>query len=148
MAQSDARQDVHAAFRFGIEIDGLLVAGFNSVSGLTAEMEPFRIEEGGLNSFVHIFAGRTSFPPLVLKRGITDTDYLWQWYDACRNGNIQRRSGSIVLYSYSGDEVRRWHFESALPMKWKGPELLASSGEVALESLELMHQGLTLAKSS
>lgn len=142
-----ARRDPYLAFNFLVEIDGLIVGGFSEVSGLIMETEVEDYREGGLNAYVRRFAGGMKYPAnLILKNGITESDQLWQWHHQVRQGIIERRSGSIVLLSSAGEETRRWHFEGAFPARWVGPDLRANSVEVAVESLELVHQGLTAGK--
>ena len=75
---------------------------------------------------------------------MTDFDNLWSWHEDVRRGKIRRRSGSILI----GGEVtflQHWriNFYDAYPTKWIGPQLQAGAAEVAVESLELVHRGLT-----
>ncbi len=135
------RPTVVGGYRFRIELEGLDVAGFSEVSGLSAETEIEEIAEGGLNQYVHRLPGRTKLQPIILKRGITTTNELWEWYESVVEGRIVRRSGSIILYDERDEEFRRWNFYEAYPSKWSGPELNASSSEVAIESIELVHNG-------
>jgi len=138
------RLDPYLAFRFLVEIEGLIVAGFSEVSGLSAEVEPFPYREGGLNEFQHQLPGPVTYPRLVLKRGLTDIDNLWSWHQDVRRGRIVRRNGSIILGGESIEHgLWRWNFVGAYPVKWSGPELRAESANVAVESLELVHRGIT-----
>jgi phage tail-like protein len=138
------RLDPYLGFRFLVEIEGLIVAGFTEVSGLSAEIEPFAYREGGLNEYQHQLPGPVTYPRLVLRRGLTDIDNLWAWHRDVRRGRIVRRNGSIIL---GGEAVThglwRWNFVGAYPVKWTGPDLRAESATVAVESLELVHRGLT-----
>jgi phage tail-like protein len=130
------------AFNFRVEINGVFEAGFNDVSGLQAEIEIQEYREGGVNDFMHKFAGPVKFPSnLVLKNGITDSTKLWSWYQDVMRGSFERKSLDVVLLDSAGDEKRRWKFKNAYPVKWNGPSLKATSSEVALESLELAHEG-------
>lgn len=138
------RLDPYLAFRFVVEIEGLLVAGFTEVSGLSAEVTPFAYKEGGLNEYEHQLPGPATWPRLVLKRGLTDFDNLWRWHQDVRRGTIRRRNGSIILGGESvGHGIYRWNFVGAYPVKWVGPELRAASATVAVESVELVHEGIT-----
>lgn len=144
MAALALRLDPYLAFRFLVEIEGLIVAGFSEVSGLSAEVEPFPYREGGLNEFQHQLPGPVTYPRLVLKRGLTDIDNLWSWHQDVRRGRIVRRNGSIILGGESIEHgLWRWNFVGAYPVKWSGPELRAESANVAVESLELVHRGIT-----
>lgn len=139
---SGQRKDPVPAFNFRVEIDGVFEAGFNEVTGLQAEIEVQEYREGGVNDFMHKFAGSVKFPSnLVLKNGITDSVKLWSWYQEVMRGQFARKSLDVVLLDAAGDEKRRWKFKEAYPVKWNGPSLKATSSEVALESLELAHEG-------
>jgi len=142
-----ARKDPYLGFNFRVEIQGLTVGGFSEVAGLQSEIEVQEYREGGLNGYVHKLAGPAKYPAnLTLKRGIADNDTLWDWYAAVAKGNIQRQNGSIVLLDSRGEPIKRWNFTAAYPVKWSGPDLQATSGEIAVESLELAHQGVALAR--
>jgi phage tail-like protein len=129
-------------FRFLVEIQGFVVGGFSEVSGLQAETEVETIEEGGVNDYVHKIPKRTKYPNLVLKRGLADSDVLWNWYKCVVNGKITRTSGAIILLDLEGNQKWRWNFKEAYPVKWVGPELKADSSTIAVETLELAHNGL------
>jgi phage tail-like protein len=138
------RLDPYLGFRFLVEIEGLIVAGFTEVSGLGAEVTPVAYREGGLNDYEHQLPGPTSWPRLVLKRGLTDIDNLWRWHQDVRHGRIKRRNGSVILGGESlGHGVYRWNFVGAYPVKWSGPTLNAASAAVAVEQVELVHKGIT-----
>ncbi|HMP41631.1 MAG TPA: phage tail protein [Roseiflexaceae bacterium] len=136
-------RSVYSTYRFWVEIEGLNEAAFSECSGLQAETEIYEWEEGGLNGFKHRLPGRTKFVNLVLKRGIA-TANLWQWYaDVIQGKNLKRRSLSVVIYGYAGDTEVRWTVSDALPIKWVGPTLKTGASETAVETLELLHHGLT-----
>ena len=139
--------DPGLAFRFKVELDGLLIANFAEVSGLEAETEVTVVREGGVNEYEHHFVTIRKYPPLVLKRGFTNSTELWSWYDGTTAGKLQRKNGSIILLDASGQEACRWNFMGSYPIKWIGPQLRANASEVAIESLEIVHQGLTVIKS-
>jgi phage tail-like protein len=129
-----------------VEIDHLIVAGFAEVSGLTVETEIEEYREGGVNDFVHKLVKGTRHVPIVLKRGLTGSEVLWKWHNEVVQGKVTRRSGSIILFDEYYDEHRRWSFEEAYPIKWVGPDLNATSSEVAIEQLELTHNGFKIIK--
>jgi phage tail-like protein len=142
MATGD-RRDPYGAFRFHLEIDSVIVAGFSDVSGLSVETDSEEKTEGGVNDHVHTFVKGTKHPRLVLKHGITDSDSLWSWHQDVVGGRIKRQNGRILLFDTTGQEKWRWNFQGAFPLKWIGPDLKAESASVAIESIELVHQGLT-----
>lgn len=77
---------------------------------------------------------------------MTSNSDLWDWYEACSKGKIKRKSGSIVLLNDRMEEKLRWSFYEAYPIKWIGPTLNGNSSEIAVESIELVHQGLKMVK--
>jgi phage tail-like protein len=137
------RKDPFPSFNFAVEIHGIVSAGFSEVSGLQAEITVQEYQEGGVNDYVHKFWGPAKYPAnLVLKRGITDTTDLWSWYCDVMRGKVQRKEVSVVLMNSAGEEQRRWTFQNAYPVKWAGPGMRATASEVAVETLELAHEGL------
>lgn len=136
------RKDTFMNHSFLVEIRGLIVAGFSEVSGLQVETETDEVREGGVNDHVHKLPKLTKYSNLALKRGITDSDTLWNWHQSVINGDIQKKSGFIVLLDRERNEKWRWNFLDAYPVKWVGPDLKADSNTVAVESLELAHNGI------
>lgn len=136
------RLDPYMAFNFVVEIEGLLVGGFTQVSGLESDVAVAEHEEGGVNDFVHKFPGRTTYANLVLAHGLTDISTLWNWYYNVTQGIIERKNGTIMLLDHRQIPAMYWNFRNAFPVKWSGPEFDASSQDVAVESIELVHEGL------
>jgi phage tail-like protein len=134
--------EVGGAFRFVVELDGLIVGGFSEVTGMQSETEVKPFWEGGVNTHPHYIIEHTKYPNIVLKRGITSSSELWDWYEGVSRGKIKRKNGAVILNNQGGHEVCRWNFLGAFPVKWNGPELNATSGNVAIESIELVHEGL------
>src|SRR5262249_37264275 len=92
--------------------------------------------------YQHSLPGPASYPHLVLTRGLTDIDTLWNWYDHVTRGIIRRKNGTIMLLDRRHIPVMWWEFRNAYPVKWSGPQLKADSSEVAVEQVELVHEGL------
>src|SRR5262249_24215257 len=136
------RTDPFLGFNFAVEIQGLVVGGFNEVSGLQAEIEVQDYPEGGVNEYIHKRAGAARYPSnLTLKRGITDATALWSWYCDVMRGKVERKNVSVILMNNAGQERKRWNFQKAYPVKWVGPGLRAAASEVAVETVELAHAG-------
>lgn len=114
------------------------------MSGLESETAVIEYREGGVNTTVHKLPGLTKYANIVLKRGLTRDLSLWNWRKAVVNGKTDRRSGSIILLDETGNQVLRWHFEAGWPVKWEGPAFNAAANEVAIETLEIAHEGLEL----
>ncbi|MFI0237568.1 phage tail protein [Streptomyces sp. NPDC016845] len=136
------RADPYRGFRFVVEADGTTVAGFQTITGIERQTrtEPYR--EGGVNDFEHQIAGVTTYPPLVLKRGLADTT-LWDWHQQVIGGGVQRRTVSVILLDDNRAEAWRWICLDAYPARWVGAELDALADAVATESVELVHRGIT-----
>jgi phage tail-like protein len=141
---TDTRKDPFRGFNFRVDIDGIGTGSFSEVSGLTADGDAVDYREGTdpINN-VRKLQGMRKFPMLVMKRGYIQDDELWQWYTRIYNGQDDRRNGSVVLYNEQRKPVMRWHFENAWINKIEGPALKAAGNEVAIESMELCHEGLS-----
>lgn len=121
------------------------VAGFSECSGLDASVEVFEIREGGVNDHLWKFPTRASHGNITLKHGVIYLyDDLWSWHYDFVKGKGKRKDGIITLMDEAHRPAKVWKFAKGLPMKWVGPSLNASQSAVAIESLEIAHQGLTL----
>ena len=139
------RHDPVLSYNFSVEIDSVFVAGFSDVTGLQSEIEVEEYREGGLNEYIHKCAGPVKYTSnLILKKGVTDNTELWTWYKQAMQGSVQRKRVTVVLMNSAGEEWRRWILQNAYPVKWTGPDMKASASEVAIETLELAHDGLLL----
>lgn len=136
------RLDPYLGFNFLVEIESLVVGGFTEVGGLSVETEVTPFREGGQNAYVHMLAGPTKYPNLVLKHGVTDVESLWLWQQEVATGRITRRNGTIYLLDRQRLPAMWWNFQDAYPVKWQGPALRADSGTVAVETVELVHRGI------
>lgn len=147
MAQTGNRVDPYGNFNFHVEIDGITRAAFHECSGLDSTIDVIEHREGGENTTPRKLPGMTKYSNIVLKRGITDDTQLYDWHREWITGdpNAKRKNGSIVLLDRQGNEKVRWNFERAWPAKWTGPSLTAEGNDVAIEQLDLAHEGLVRA---
>jgi phage tail-like protein len=129
--------------RFKVDVPGITIGRFRECSGIEVEVETLDYMEGGSNDFVHKLPTRVKYPNVVLKRGVTHEEALAKWFFDSRV-TPQRKSMTITLLGPGTKEVRSWTFMNAYPVKWTGPSLNASSNQVAVESLEVVHNGLRL----
>jgi phage tail-like protein len=129
-------------FNFLVEIDGIRRAAFQECSGIDSSVDVIEHREGGENTTTRKLPGMTKFSNIVLKRGLTDDLDLFTWHRRVVEGRTERRNGSIVLLDRMGQEVARWNFVRAWPARWDGPSLTAEGSDVAVESLEIAHEGL------
>jgi len=137
-----ARHDPYKAFNFRVEIDGMAAASCAEVSGLESVVEAIDYREGGEALRVRKLPGLHRYANIVLKRGVTRDLEWWNWHKQVLDGNVQRRNGSVVLLDDQGQEQVRWNFVNSWPCKYIGPTLDARSNDVAIETIELAHEGL------
>jgi phage tail-like protein len=116
---------------------------FQEVKGLGADLEVLPYAEGGVNDFVHQLPVRHSWNRLSLRRGLVRDPGLWSWYLAGLTQSLgARRDGAILLLTPAGNPAMAWTFRGGLAAKWIGPELNAMQNAVAIEGLEIAHQGI------
>jgi phage tail-like protein len=144
MAANDKR-DPYRDYKFLVEIDGAARGGFHECSGLDASAGPVEYREGSEARTVRKLPGLAKSGTISLKRGITGDAGLWQWRKRTIEGQIQHKNGSIIVRDETGREKVRWNFLKGVPTKWTGPSLNATAGEVAIESLDISHEGLEMA---
>jgi phage tail-like protein len=137
-----ARTDPYRSFHFIVEIDGIARAGFRECSGLDSAQDPIDYREGNEGLVSRKLPGLNKYSNISLKTGITDDTTLWDWRKQVMTGNVQRKNGSIVLLDPAGVEKLRWNFREGWPSKWTGPTFNATGNEVAIETLEIVHEGL------
>jgi len=143
---SAAGHDPYMAYNFAVEVGGVVIGGFSEVSGLSSEIKLESYEEGGVNGFVHQFPKNTTYPNLIFTRGLVHTDLFFTWYQATSEGLIQQLNGTILLLNSQRLPVLWWTFKKAYPVKWEGPSLKAQNDEIAVERIELVHQGISKAR--
>jgi phage tail-like protein len=139
------RADPYSVLHFRLEIDGIKAAAFSECSGLTSDVDVVEYRTGGETGSPRKLPGLRKYANIVLKRGITKDRELWDWYKTVLDGNVQRKAGSIVLMDDAGKDVLRWNFREGWPRKYEGPALNALSSEIAIETLEIAHEGFELA---
>jgi phage tail-like protein len=134
-------------FLFTVEGVGEIGA-FTEVTGLAVHVDVEEVQEGGQNQFAHKLPGRMRWPNIVMKRGITNSDGLFDWLAMtsgegfAREGNrLSRTNGEVALVDGAGKRIRSWSFEEAFPVRWSGPSFASSSTALAVEELEIAHHG-------
>ena len=141
-------------FRFTVEIEGFVRAGFQRISGLEHNVEVVEYREGGDNDSMRKLPGQSSFPNVVMERGMTaDNDFeIWMKliYDPARLGGTAgqgntddyRKDLTIFLHDKAGNQVKKWTVLSAWPASKKLSDLDATASEVTIETLELATEGI------
>lgn len=112
---------------------------FQSVTGLSVDMQTESVKEGGENRFEHTLPVRTKYSPLVLKRGLVKDSEMMKWcMDAILNFDIRPMNLLVRLLNLNSSEpLVTWEIINAWPKKWSVSDLNAEQNSVAIESLEL-----------
>lgn len=141
-------KDPYRQYNFAVELDSSIVAQFSEVSGLDSTTDVIEYREGNQNMTVRKLPGLTKYSNITLKKGITiDNQALWDWHAKVAKGEIERyQSIAIILMDDTQKAVVRWELTDAWPVKWAGPDLNATGNSVAIETLEIAHEGLTKAE--
>ena len=122
--------------KFLVEIEGVNVASFTTFEGIDTETE-IVIFNNGNDLLARKRPGRTTYANLVLKRGYTNTDELWNWYKTVSDGKIERKSGSIISLGDDGSEILRYNFYEGWPCRWKGMKFDATENGTLFEEIEI-----------
>jgi phage tail-like protein len=139
------RDDPYLNFNFRVEIDGLEVAGFSEVQVPEGRIEAVAYREGtDRSSAARLLPGRVEWEPVVLRRGFAGDPALFEWWNELVQGNLSRKNVAIVLLDEQRRDVARWLVRRAWPSKLVGPDLRGLGNEVAIETLELSHEGVEL----
>lgn len=143
----DKRNDPLPVFCFLVKIDAIRhELFFKSVSGLKVEIETIPVREGGQNATTFQMVGATKWSNIVLKRGFTKdsgSKGLLNWCNTWIGQAGSRSSGTITLLNTALKPEAEWTFYRGIPVKWDVGEFDASKSELAIETLEIAHEGIT-----
>ena len=139
MSEHDAE---YLGSQFGLEIDGVELARFTAVSGLGYESEVVTFQDTLADGKVitRKRPGRISFPDIVLKRGLSSDNSLVEWYQTVVDGQVERKSGSVLIYDQTSTEIGRWNFENGWIAKWSASDLDAGSDDIMIEEVTIAHE--------
>ncbi|RIH65350.1 phage tail protein [Mariniphaga sediminis] len=132
-------------FHFQVEWGGTKI-GFTEVSGLDVETEVVEYRDGASPEYSKVkMPGMQKFSNITLKRGTfaTDNEY-YNWWNTVQLNTIERRDITISLLNEEHEPVVTWKVKNAWPTKVQSTDLKADGNEVAIESMELVHEGLTI----
>lgn len=140
--------DLPTAAAFLFEVDGVEIGLFREVRGLRVDIGVDEIREGGQNGYVRKVPGRMSWPNLILRRGLTQSDALFTWLSnssgagfAARDNKLTRTSGAVTALDSAGVRLRSWEFTDVFPVRWTGPDFETGRNEPLEEELEVAHHG-------
>lgn len=133
------------SFHFSVEWGGKRIS-FSEVSGLNIEVQTISYREGADKEYtIRKMPGLVKYSNITLKRGIMqgDNDF-FEWLNTITMNKVERRDLVISLLNEEHEPVVVWKAKDAFPVKIEGPELKAEANEVAIESMEIAHEGLTI----
>lgn len=133
-----AQIDPLNSFRFGVEIEGVVVGWFTECSQFNIERKVKPQPEGGVNNYVHQLPGQIKVANITLKRGLAGQE-LWNWLqEGAYDGKVTRRNVSIIIFNSDLSEAKRWNLTKTYPVKWSSTDFNTGSEEISLETLELV----------
>ena len=133
-------------FYFTVKFGSLFEASFQEVSGLDTETQVIEYRHGDAAVFSTIkMPGLAKFGNVTLKKGILPKDTkFFDWYEQIKMNTIKRETVVISLLDQDGTPTMTWTLSKAWPTKITGTDLKSDGNEVAIETLELAHEGLTI----
>lgn len=131
-------------FRFKLEIDGLAAGGFTEVTGFDASIEPIEYREGDMATETPMkVAGLRKYGNITLKKGMVEGKVLYDWLAKGLTGEVERKTVTVSLLDEKQAAVASWKVINAWPTKYTVPDFNSTSNEIAIETLELAHEGMT-----
>ena len=144
---ADAIEYPRPKFRFKVTIADIGVAGFTEVSGFDATIEPIDYREGNMAAETAIkVQGIRKYGNITLKKGIISTHEMYDWLTNGLTKAVVRKTVTISLLDEEQKEVASWQVINAWPTKYTAPDFNATSNEIAVETVELAHEGMTRTK--
>lgn len=138
------RFKVSAAFRFIVNVDGAPVGAFTECTLPTIEWDVEEVKEGGLNTYTHMLPGRRKSAKITLKNGVGLSKMLLSWYTMQLNGQFSRHVVTITLLNPLLVPIMILNVTGAYPVKWTGPQLKTDDNTIAIQTLELACNEITL----
>ncbi len=136
-------EELFGSYNFLLEVSGItgdqkaIIGGFKKMSGMDSETEVIEFKQGN-DKVVRKKPGRTTYANIVLERGFTATDDLWQWRKNIEDGVIDRRSGTITMLDQDLDTiVAQYNFYEGWPSKWYVPDMDSEKSAMAIEKIEI-----------
>jgi phage tail-like protein len=140
--------DIQIVNRFLFEVDGVEIGVFREVTGLQVTVDVVEVAEGGQNGFTHKLPSRMAWPNIVFRRGLTQTDALFDWLQkssgegfAGNQNKLTRCTGAVTVIDSGSQRLRSWELQAVFPVKWKGPDFSTTGTSVLEEELEIAHHG-------
>lgn len=132
----------YSKFRYKVEIDGIEAGGFSEVSGFDASIDVIEYREGDMVQTPMKLQGLQKYGNITLKKGVIDNNVLFEWVHAGMDAEVERKVIVITLIDASGNDVASWQVINAWPTKYTAPDFNATASEVAVETIEIAHEGM------
>ena len=134
-------------FRFRLEIDGLDAGSFSEVSGFDATIDVVEYRAGDDPAITPTkLPGLIKYGNITLKWGSSETMVLYDWLIDITEGTIEKKTVTLTALDEEGSPAASWRCINAWPVKYTAPDFNGTSSEVAIETIELAHEGLTRTK--
>lgn len=133
----------YGKFRYRVEIDGLDAGGFSEVTGFDASIDVMEYREGDMVQTPYKIPGLKKYGNITLKKGLTDSMVMYEWLITGVDGPVDRKTITITSLDESEQPVASWQVINAWPVKYTAPDFNATSSEVAIETVEIAHEGMT-----
>lgn len=133
----------YGKFRYKVEIDGITAGGFSEVTGFDASIDVMEYREGDMIQTPLKLPGLKKYGNVTLKKGVVDTKALYDWLSEGVTGEVHRTTLTITLLDATEQAAASWRVINAWPVKYTAPDFNATSSEVAVETLEIAHEGMT-----
>ena len=133
----------HGKFRYKVEIDGLEAGGFSEASGFDASIDVMEYREGDMVQTPMKIPGLKKYGNITLKQGVADSMVMYEWMIAGVEGEVERKTITITILDATETAAASWQVINAWPTKYTAPDFNATSSEIAIESIEIAHEGMT-----
>lgn len=142
------RIDPYRGFRFRVEIDGITTAAFSDATIPDSTTDPVEYREGTDAPTQKKLSGLTKYGNITLKKGLTDSMDLYEWRKQVEQSGASkaRKNMSLILIDEEGNDKARWDIVEAWPTKYDATDFNAKGNEVIIESLDIVHEGVTRVK--
>jgi phage tail-like protein len=133
----------HTRFRYKVEIDGIDAGGFSEATGFDASIDVVEYREGDMETTPSKIPGIKRYSNITLRQGLVDSTAIYDWMMTGVNGAVDRKTITITLLDEEEAPAASWQVINAWPMRYNAPDFNAMASEIAIESIEIAHEGMT-----
>lgn len=137
-------QDPYTNARFKLQLGSIEQASFNECTGFDTTTNPIEYRDSDEPARMRKLPGIHKYGNITLKWGLTDSKAIWEWRKKVIDGKIEeaRINGSIIILDQEGNPKVQWDFKKGWPSKYDPSDLNAKGDAIAIETLEIVHEGL------